>query len=393
VIGAATLLAVVSIAGVPQSEFRYTRQLPPQVASGTVGFEPDGAMLAHTRPGFADLRIVDASGARVGWRDAPESGLKVGRDATVLNRGDLGEASVALLDVGLPRRTYERVTLRISGGNFVGRVTASGADRRDGPYTQLSTTTVYDIAGASSARSTTIVLPPTDSRYLQLRATGVEAITGATVLGEAERPELVSRPHKVVGGVRNRGRRTALTLDLGHRGVPVSQLELEADTPARYDRPVTVEGSNDRRVFVPITQSTVRRAPGTLSPTIELGQSEYRYLRLTVSNGDDPPLGTITTQTFGASEALILEGGFKPPLTMYYGAALQAPDYEFARLPAAAPTSVLPPSALPPEQPNAAFAAPARTFGERNGWIVQAAIGLAALMVAGAGALVLRKKA
>ena len=387
----AALVAAAALAGgVQQDEFRYTRGLPAQVASGRVAFEPDGRMLAHARPGFADLRVVDANGSQVPWRHVPEGRLAIGREAVVLNSGRRRNVAVALVDVGPGRRVYERVELGIAGGNFVGRVTAFGADRRHAAFTRLSTTTVYDVRGAESARSTTIVLPPTDHRYLELRATGVARITSATVLGEFERPDLVRRRHAVLG-VENRARTTVSTLDFGLPGVPVTRLELRA-ADTRYDRPVLVEGSNDRATFVPVVQGRMTRAPGIVSPPLEL-DSRFRYLRVTIENGDDPPLRRVRSETFGPSFALMVEGGHAQPLRLLYGADVRAPSYEFARLPVEQPVEVLEPSKLPRETLNPAFELPGRTFGERYRWLVQAALVLAALVVAIAGFLAVRRRA
>lgn len=70
----AAVLAATSIAGTPAESFRYERTLPDRAGSGQAAFEPDSAMFAHTRPGFADLRIADASGTRVAWRERPNDG-------------------------------------------------------------------------------------------------------------------------------------------------------------------------------------------------------------------------------------------------------------------------------------------------------------------------------
>jgi hypothetical protein len=386
----AVLAAAALAGGVQQDEFRYTRELPGQVASGRVAFEPDGLMLGHAQPGFADVRVVDAAGNQVPWRHVPEGRLAIGHDAAVLNSGRRGNVAVALVDVGPERRVYERVELGIAGGNFVGRVTAFGADRRGGPFTRLSTTTVYDVHGAESARSTTIVLPPTDHRFLELRATGVARITGATVLGEFERPDLVRRRHAVFG-VQNRARTTVTTLDLGLPGVPVTRLELRA-AGTRYDRPVLVEGSNDRATFVPVAQGRMTRAPGIVSPPLEL-DSRFRYLRVTIENGDDAPLRSVRSETFGPSFALMVEGGHPEPLRLLYGADVRAPSYEFARLPVKQPVAVLDPSRLPRETLNPAYELPGETFGERYRWLVQAALVLAAIVVAIGGFLAVRRRA
>ena len=386
----AVLAAAAVAGGVQQDEFRYTRELPAQVASGRVAFEPDGPMLGHARDGFADVRVVDADGNQVPWRHVPEGRLAIGHEAAVLNSGRRGDAAVALVDVGPTRRVYERVELGIAGGDFVGKVTAFGSDRRRGRFTRLSTTTVYDVRGAQSARSTTIVLPPTDLRFLELRATGVRRISGATVLGALERPDLVRRRHAVLG-VRNRARTTVSTLDVGLPGVPVTRLELRA-ADARYDRPVLVEGSNDRATFVPVAQGRMTRAPRIVSPPINL-DSRFRYLRVTIENGDDPPLEAVRSETFGPSFALMVEGGHPQPLRLLYGADVRAPSYEFARLPVEQPVEVLDPSRLPRETLNPAFELPGKTFGERYRWLVQGALVLAALVVAFAGFLAVRRRA
>jgi hypothetical protein len=386
----ALLLVAALAAGVEQDDFRYTRALPERVADGRVAFEPDGPMFAHTREGFADLRVVDAEGAQVPWRRVPEERVVVGHEARVLNSGRRGDAAVALVDVGGERRVYERVELGIEGGNFVGQVTALGADGRDGPFTRLSTTTVYDVRGAERARSTTIVLPPTDHRYLELRASGVRRITGATVLGAFERPDLVRRRHAVLN-VRNHARTTISSLDFGVAGVPVTRLELRAAAPTRYDRPVSVEGSNTGARFVVVARGRMTRAPGLVSPAIEL-DSRYRYLRLTVENGDDPPLQGLRSETFGPSHGLMVEAGHPEPLRLLYGARVPPPSYEFARLPVEQPVAVLDPSRLPPEAANPEFEPRGETFGERYDWLVQASLGAAALMVALAGFLALRRR-
>jgi hypothetical protein len=377
--------------GAQEEAFRYTRALPDRVASGRVAFEPDGLLLSHARNQLRDLRVVDANGEQVPWRFVPERRLGIGRPALVLNSGQRGDVAVALVDVGQRRRVYQRIELDIAGGRFVGRVTAFGSDRRSGPFTRLSTTTVYDVAGAARARSTTLVLPPTDVRFLELRASGVRRIAGAAVLGQLERRALVRRPH-VLRDVRDRERTSVATVDLGVSGVPVTRLELSADAPARYDRPVTVDGSHDRRTFVPLAAGRITRAPGLVSSGLAVA-GRYRYLRVTMANGDDPPLRGLRAETFGPSFAVMVEGGRPGPLRLLYGADVPAPSYEFARLPVEQPVAVLDPSRLPPERANPTFALPGPTFGERYRWLVQVALGLTALVVATAGFLALRRRA
>ena len=386
----ALLAAAGLVGGLDEDAFRYSRRAPDSVASGRVAFEPDSPLLAHAGNGLRDLRVVDRDGEQVPWRFVPEANLVVGRQAAVLNTGRRDGLAVALVDVGTDVGVYERVELAITGQSFVGEVTVLGSDSRHGRYTRLSTTTVYDVDGATSARSTTVVLPPTDFRFLALRASGVDRITGATVLGRHERPALVRRPHLPLGP-RQRAGRTVVTLDLRVAGVPVSMLELTA-AAQRYDRPITVDGSRDRRVFTRLARGRISRANGLLSSEIEI-ESRFRYLRVTVENGDDAPLRGLRAETFGPSFAVMVERGHRTPLRLLYGADLRAPSYEFARLPVAQPVAVVGPARLGPESSSSSEAIRGETLGERYGWAVQASLGVAALVVVAAGLLAVRRRA
>jgi hypothetical protein len=373
-------------------DFRYERGVPSAVATGRVAFEPDGLMLAHTKPGLADLRVVDARGADVPWRRVPREQLGP-RPARMLNSGQRGGLAVALVDLGAQRRSYDRIELEISGSEFLGRVTVLGADRRVGPFTRLSTTRIYDVSGATRARSTAALIPLSDFRYLELRAQGVTHIDGAVVSAPLERPRLVRRRHGLLGPHRQ-GDTSVLSLDFGVSGVPVSRLEVRASTP-RYDRRVIVEGSNDGRAYVAVAAGRTRRDAGSLSPPLTL-DSRYRFLRVNVRNGDDPPLSGLRVETFGPSFAVIVEPGSRPPLRVRYGGpSVAAPRYEFARLSAARPSEILDPSRLGPERLNPAFVPPAdtRSFVDRHDWLVQLAIVFAALAVGAVGLFALRRRA
>src|SRR2546423_12831670 len=82
---------------------------------------------------------------------------------------------------------------------------------------------------------------PSDFRYLELRATGVRRIVGATVSGKAQRPVL--RPVAARVSRHEKGRRTVLLVDLGHAHMPVDQLRVTAAT-RRYDRPIEIEAQD-----------------------------------------------------------------------------------------------------------------------------------------------------
>ena len=387
------LALVVALAGavaVDPADFRYVRSLVPARPAQVLTIEPDERMLAHTKPSFDDVRVLDARGAQVPWRRAPER-LSPPRPVRVLNSGREGRLAVALVDLGPRRRVYDRIELDLPDSGFVGRVTVLGADRRRGTFTRLSRTGIYDISGASHARSTTAVFPASDFRFLRLRATGVSRIAGATVSGTTERPRQVPRRARVAGRFAT-GRASVFVVDLAFAGVPVEEVSISSSKRV-YERGVAVAGRNAAALgWSPLARARIFRFPGSRSAPIALF-SRYRYLRVTIFNGDDAPLANVRIVARGPSEALLLEPGHPGPFQLLYGGpSVGAPSYEFARLPA--PESSVPrPASLGPERLNARFEPPAdtRDFFERHDWVVEAALALGAAVVAAGGLLALRR--
>jgi hypothetical protein len=381
-------------AGLDRTDFRYQRPLVAGAGDQPILIEPDGPLFEHSMPGFADLRIADARGRQVPWRRARSERAATAEVVPVLNSGRQGSFAVALLDLGTRRRIRDRVVLEVPDRGFVGRAVILGADDRHGPFTRLSATGIYDVRGAHPARSTVAVFPPSDFRYLFVRATGVSRIVSASVSGARERPGLFRRTVRSVSQ-RQEGARTIVTLDLGFRNVPVDELRVAAET-ARYERPVTILGSNSQQRFMPLTAARIFRFPGSASAPISVGVHR-RYIRIEIDNGDDAPLRGIEVSAWSRSRALLLEGGHPFPYTVYYGSPrTNAPNYDFARL----PTSALGVERavrgrLGPERGTAAFEPPpdTRSFTARNPGLVTASLALAALALGAVGLLALRKRA
>ncbi len=380
-------------AEVDPADYRYTREVTAR-GSGPIVIEPDGPLFAHARGGLVDLRVLDGRGDQVPWRSLPPEETLGSESLTILNRGRQGGAAVALLDLGPERRVHDRIDLEIPDARFVGRVVVSGSDRRRGPFTRLGATGIYDVRGATHARSTTAIFPPTDFRYLQVRATDVSAIESASVSGPAQRPPGVDRPVRGVE-TRQQGEQTIVTLDLGYRNVPVDGLEVRAAT-ARYDRPVTIAGSNDGVHFVPLAAARIFRFPGSSAAPIALA-AHHRFLRLAIDNGDDEPLRGVTVSPRARSRALLLEGGHGRPYRLLYGnPGGQLPDYDFVRLPRSAlGLGRAARGRLAAEHSNPEFSAagPPQSFADEHPHVVELSLAFAALVVAFAGFLAFRRRA
>ena len=385
------LAAAPAALALDETGFRYTR---PLAASGEapVVFEPDGPLFAHARAGFADLRILDARGRQVPWRLRPEPELVVPTQVPLLNRGRQAGKAVALIDRGPDPSPIARIELQLPEKPFVGRVEVLGSDDRL-TFTLLSTTAIYDLRGARPARSTVALLPPTDFRYLLLRASGVPSIDGATAAGRMRAAPTEIRTEPPVS-VEQRGRRTVARLDLGFRNVPVDELSIRASTP-RFDRPVEVAGSNDGRTFVPLGAGRIFRFGGGGETSIPLSAA-HRFLRVTIDNGDDLALELLRVEVARRPRTVLVAENQPGPYRLLYGnSRLGSPDYDFAQLPRASLGLDRVAAVQPgPERRNPDYRPPkdTRSFFERNDWLVKAALALAAIVLGVAGYLALRRR-
>ena len=390
----ATALVSVAVAqDVDTSEFRYTRTLAAP-AGAPVVFEPDGAMYGHAGVDFPDLRIVDAAGTQVPWRSAPLPEAVPLQPVELVARGRLGDTVSVVVDRGVNPVVVDRVVLTVPGREFVGEVEVLGSSTgAEASYATLSTTPIYSVQGAVDARSTTAVFPPTDYRFLLVRATGVRDITGASVARDPTQPQLEPVPAETRQS--DVARRTLVRLDLGFRKVPVDAIRIRSSTD-RFVRAVTVEGSNDGGVFTPLGGGEIARFRGVDIDRIDVA-ARHRFVRVVIENGDDAPLAGLRVTAEAKPRPLLVADGHEPPFELFYGSLEAAPPaYDFERLPAAATGFGRAVSGrLSPESVNELFEPPAdtRTFFERNDVALQGLLVLAAIVVAVGGVLALRRRA
>jgi hypothetical protein len=382
------VLALVSAspaAALDVSSFRWERAL--DTTGGLSAFEPDGRMYEHAAVGFSDLRVLDARGRQVPWRPRSVRGDARLQSARILNAGTQDGAAVALLDFGPQRAVRDRLALDVPLEPFVGRAEVYGSDDRSA-FTRLSSTAIYDVRGATRAVSTTVVFPQSDFRYYRVRATGVREIRGATAEAVTAAGAPVVRRASIA--VHQVGRRTVIDADVGYRRLTVNELRFASSTPA-FDRPVDVTGSMDGKAFFPAGGGRLYRFGEAGETTVPLA-SRYRYLRIRISNGDDEPLRDLRVTLRAYRDYVLLAPGYAPPYRVLYGGPAVRPEYDFAQQPEVRGQPAR--ATLGPERPNDAFEPPAdtRAFAERHPLVIELALALAAVALALAGFLALRRR-
>jgi hypothetical protein len=382
--------ALAAPAAVDESDFRWDRALQ-LVGGGFATFVADGPLFAHAQPEFADLRVVDSAGRQVPWRRLPDPAPRASKEVELLNAGVQEGAFVGLLDLGPTRVVRNRADLVMANErDFVGRVTVFGSDDRR-RFTRLSTTKVFDLRGATAATSTTLVFPPTDHRFLQLRGVGVPLPVAARVYN-APRPPLAAPVESDVS-IEQRERETDVRLDVRYERLPVDLIRISTTT-RRFDRPVLISGSNGERVFRVLQRGRILRREGVVQLDVPVSAA-HRLIRVVIRNGDDAPLQSLRVEARARPRTIVLSEGFAPPFRLLYGnRPARAPTYDFERLPVRELTPIVA-GRLGSERENPAYEAPedTRSFLERNPRVVEGSLALVAIALGVGGFFALRRRA
>jgi hypothetical protein len=382
--------ALAAPAAIDESEFRWERMVQ-ATGGGFATFVADGPLFAHAKPELADLRVVDSAGRQVPWRGLPDPAPRASKEVELLNAGVQGGAFVGLLDLGPTRAIRNRAELVIANDrDFVGRVTVFGSDDRR-TFTRLSTTKVFDLRGATAATSTTLVFPPTDHRFLQLRGVGVPLPVASRVYNAPRRPPLALVESDV--SIEQRERATHVRLDVGYERRPVDLIRIRTATP-RFDRRVIISGSNGERVFRVLQRGRILRREGVVQLDVPVSAA-HRMLSVVIQNGDDAPLRALRVEARARPRPVVLAEGSPPPFRLLYGnRSARAPTYDFVSLPARelAPLAA---GQLGPERENPAWEPPddSRSFLERNPRVVEGSLALVALALGVGGFFALRRRA
>jgi len=403
------LVAVLVLAaGSARGEFdpeawRFVRavEVPEGTAAGHVRLPLDPHVWDRAAgPDLRDLRVVRGEADEVGYAlyapEEPQPGREK-RAARVLNvakRG--GEASQLVLDLGPEPAVTNRVRIETPADNFRCAVTVEGSDDREAWKTVRDDAAVFAFTGEVTKRFTEVSFRDARFRYLRVvvaAPAGGEPIdlAGATVWQEVEPaplqvPLLVERPVEARTEVALE-RRTRYTLDLGARHLPVARVTFET-ADENFQRPVQVEVSDDKKAWRPagggvlFRYRTERYCREQMTATFD--EAFGRYVRVTVRNGDDPPLAVSAIVVHGRPRYVCfpLEAGRRHRLA-YGNLDARAAQYEYAGVFRHIDRSAAVEGRLGRVEMNPRFIAtregrPVHPWIVRNQWVLYVVLGLAA---------------
>lgn len=305
----------------------------------------DNEIFDKARFDLGDLRLIEEDGQELPYKLVVEQReiKETVYSPNIFNQGFIPRShSVFYLDLGQRGLLQNRLTIETPSVNFRRLVTIEGSDDQRTWYKLKTKGDIFDFSEGYHARYTTLDYPENGYRYLKI-----------TIWGESEMPLIIAgvkvysriarEPKKEVVAAtileRNENlqrRATELDLDLGHRGVPTSRVEILTDEK-NFRRQVEVATSDDRKTWIPVGSGHIfgyvtpkfTRA----DPHVSFQEAARRYLRITIVNYDDRPLQISGVKVYGIPRKLVFK--YKPggQYFLYYGNGdAVSPRYDIEQL-------------------------------------------------------------
>jgi hypothetical protein len=370
-------------------------------------FAVDEEVWNHARPDLADLRIYDGE-SQVQYALSEQRGGTSSQEvaAKLLNLGSVGGRSEFDLDLFEGNTgqigEYDRIRLSLDAKDFVVTASVAGSNELNAkPATQLPATTLYDFTREELGSNSVLKLPPSTFRYLHVKlSAGIlpAQVKGASVYNLQETKAVwtsvgsCSAPSQIA-------RTTVVNCNVPTH-VPVDRVRFQVDPKqVNFRRAISVSDASDHRSGASGEITRVRMNRGGTTVVSEemdvlIGGRGSGQLKITVDNGDNPPLAISGVQLLSVERRVYFDPQGKSALRLYYGDdKLVFPVYDYARFFKADPAAAK--AELGPGSHNPAYKGRPddRPWSERHKGVMWLAMLLAVIVLAALAIRGLKAKA
>ncbi len=359
-------------------------------------FVVDEEIWQHARPDLADLRIYDGD-SQVQYAIREERGGTSSQEvgARILNLGSVGGRTEFDLDMGQISE-YDRVRLNLDAKDFVVTAAVAGSNELGRKSTaQLPRSTLYDFTQEQLGSNWVLKLPSSSFHYLDVKlGAGIspQQVKAATVYNLQE-TKAVWTSVGSCGPPSQTARTTVISCNPPLR-VPVDRVRFQVDPKqVNFRRMVVLTDASDHQYEASgeITRVRLNRAGTTViseEMDVQVGgqfssQLISGQLKITVDNGDNPPLAISGVQLLSVERRVYFDPQGKSLLKLYYGDyKLDSPVYDYAKF--FKPEPVAAKAELGPGAHNEAFSGRPddRPWSERHKAVLWVAMLLAVVILA-----------
>jgi hypothetical protein len=318
-------VAATAHAGFDSSGWYWQRPMDVQSLSGFVSLPIPPEVFDESQPSLNDLRVVDENNALVPhvihWGRIRETRQQEWKSVRLVNTTFApGKYSRVTVDFGeMVEKNLIQVSL--SGQNYRRRALLEGSNESKGWEVVAEDLWLFDVSmEGQNFKIDTIKFPTNNFRYLRLtvynmtddpRRITIGSVKGAFHRVEVEKELVPVHVKQMSVSSSEDKKQSILEFDLGFRHLPVISLELGVTTSYFY-RGYELYGRNELKEKVPRKTETgsdiiERETPWrsvhrgvlyriqhknktTESLKVENLSAPYRYLKLRILNGDNPPV-------------------------------------------------------------------------------------------------------
>jgi hypothetical protein len=370
----------------------------------------DPEIWMHARGDLGDLRLYGNGNIPYALRVLGTAEFIQQRPLKILNRGIYHGNPQFMLDMsGVD--VYDEIVLQINQHDFDRLVTVQGANTPDaGDWVTIATSPIYDFTQHKLGSNFVIPVPTSNFHYLLLTITGEgwdrgneirpEQVQGATARNTLRANAVWDNVPPIAVRSETKKQNTVISFDLP-KAVPIGRIQFEV--PAEkidFRRPLTIE-TRTERAGIPEEEawqtiadgelSRVRSAGDKIHEDLEISTHDLRaeHWRVTISNGDDPPL-PVRLNPQSIERRLYFAPRGSTTLRLYYGDdQVIAPVYDYDKFFREDDSKTAVVAELGPGMHNPQYKPRPddRPWTERNGWVLWVALAAA---IIGIGSIALR---
>jgi len=351
--------------------FTITRAIKTQPNADISAVIPDSTLYRQSLARLNDVRIV-RSGAEVPYAIRVLSGKReeVELPATVLNKSaapDTGVSAVIDLSGHAP---HNRIRITTGRKNFKEAVRIETSDDAKLWSVANESGLIFDVSRSDRKVSDlTLTYPVSTRRYVRVTIPGwhdpawLESAF-AVFFRETDAVRDILAAGAPVVTQNSTDRSTSFQIDAGMAGLPYDCVTISPH-PGFFSRIVEILSSSDTKNWVVIGEGTLSRTADQENLSISFGAPWTRYLKLTVFNGDSPPLVINKIELSGLRRMIVFASKEPGGYELFSGnASATRPYYDFA---AVTPDRIDPaPATLGPPTANAQYRTPSLPWTDRN---------------------------
>lgn len=388
------LLAVPAYADFQENNWQYKKSFRAE-KEGMHIIRLDTDILAHTKPGFEDLRVIDAQGKELPYRlllptsetyYSQESTLGVNSEVGTLNNV-IQENQYSSITFDLHQPTPNNVIwLSLdTDQDYLRQIKVEGSsDNRN--WNLIHKDKIYSVG--KELENTKIIYPTVDYRLIRVTIDAVgqkalyikEAKIGYTPVEKKDFSALPGRISKIEQIEKD----TVLTIDLAVKGYYIDHLTLET-SGRNYNRAVATWHSNDGSTWSGLADGRIYHYQWSdytaLENTLSLRQVCARYIKLIIHNQDSPPLDIKEITLWGEVPKILVDLPTGVSYLWYGNPGSEAPKYDLAQFSYLVQQKDLPLLQASSEEINPGFLPIEKPWTERNRWLLSAAMAGAAVVL------------